>query len=132
MDATSYTDIHVKMRISGRAEMVDAFKSLLGQLDKDFPWHPAAAKQVICEGCEGVVWRLAVLELSDVKAAAHQLGIKVKVQQWWRKSDCQKRFPTAEESSASPNPPNSPDPPRLLESPKLLISVEPPFEHIKT
>jgi hypothetical protein len=91
------TDVHLKIDIvAGRDEDIEKFLFMCHHLDPDWPlwgqWDKAV-KRRICTKCGGRLYQNPALGPQDIKAAARQCGVNVKIRQF---APCARCFPGME------------------------------------
>lgn len=81
---------HVILTPKGAPEDIKFFYFLLSSIDKDMKYRPDLPDQKvqICQRCHGFVWDRALLGPSEIKRAAKQCSIEVKVSKWKKAHKC--------------------------------------------
>ena len=79
------TGVHVRLKFNGAAPAIDVCKSMIFDLDSDFPYNPLIKSSDTvrgCKSCGGLFWRKPVLTPEHLHKAAAQCKVNLKVKQW--------------------------------------------------
>lgn len=86
--------VHFKLELRGNRDSIDLFHAMLHLCDTDYPLDPFrknTATPEQCKNCGGYVWKNALVTPVDIKKAAKQAGITVKVRHYFPESTCKKK-----------------------------------------
>jgi hypothetical protein len=86
--------VHFKLELRGSRDEIDLFHAILNLCDSDYPLDPFRKNTAIppkCTNCGGYVWKNAIVTPVDIKKAARQAGINVKVRTYLPESTCKKK-----------------------------------------
>jgi hypothetical protein len=84
-------DHHVLLRVKGSPAGVELFHSIIAVCDNDWPYlsHNNRTGRVrVCTRCLGAVWHSPRLAPGDLKAAARQAGISIKIRHFAPTTAC--------------------------------------------
>lgn len=87
-------NVHFKLELRGQRDSVDLFHAMLHLCDSDYPLDPFrknTATPERCNNCGGYVWKNAIVTPVDIKKAARQAGITVKVRHYFPETTCKKK-----------------------------------------
>jgi hypothetical protein len=91
--------VHFKLELRGNRDEIDLFHAIIHLCDNDYPLDPFrknTAHPEQCKNCGGYVWSNAIVTPVDIKKAAKQAGMNVKVRFYFPASTCKKKDRTAE------------------------------------
>ena len=77
--------VHIRCRIKGNGKKIETFQKLMRILDSDWPYREVGyqfretMKFRQCEKCQGMVWFNPVMTKEDIKAAARQMQVGMKI-----------------------------------------------------
>lgn len=86
--------LHFKLEMRGSRDEIDLFHAMLHLCDTDYPLDPFRKSTVIpakCDNCGGYIWQNAIISPPDIKAAAKQANITVKIRTYLPESSCKKK-----------------------------------------
>lgn len=87
-------NVHFKLELRGSRDYIDLFHAMLHLCDTDYPLDPFRKNTAIppkCTNCGGYIWQNAIVTAPDIKRAAKQAGITVKVRTYMPESTCKKK-----------------------------------------
>jgi len=90
----SQETVHFKLEMRGSRDEVDLFHAILALCDSDYPLDPFRKNTAIpekCDNCGGYLWKNAIVTPVDIKKAAKQANITVKVRTYLPESSCKKK-----------------------------------------
>lgn len=91
-------NVHFRIECRGSRDSVDLFHAILALCDNDYPLDPFrknSAPPKECPDCKGHIWMRAVLMPADLKKAAKQAGIRIKVRDYITDTACAKKAKAA-------------------------------------
>jgi len=91
-------DVHFKLELRGNRDEIDLFHAVIHLCDNDYPLDPFrknTASPERCDNCGGFVWKNAIVTPVDIKKAAKQCGMTVKVKHYFPATTCKKKDRTA-------------------------------------
>lgn len=86
--------VHFKLEMRGSRDEIDLFHAILKLCDSDYPLDPfrkMTANPEKCANCGGFIWKNAIVTPVDIKKAAKQAGINIKVRTYLPESTCKKK-----------------------------------------
>lgn len=83
---TAEFSVHIKARLKGPDLSKEVYHALISSIDADWPWSDAV--YFVCGKCGGRVWINPSLGPPDLKAAAKQLDLTIKIGQFANAERC--------------------------------------------
>lgn len=82
---------HLRMTLEGHPEEVDMFHLLLFSVDPGYPVIPMRKLNDLtpfCTRCDGMVWKGAIMTPEEIRKAARQAGVRVKIHSYRKGYKC--------------------------------------------
>lgn len=79
---TSISQYHIRLKINGSIANQTLFHELLRDLDSDYPYRLEISKNSkigVCTSCKGILWDRPMLTTGELRCAAFQCGVNIKV-----------------------------------------------------
>lgn len=84
-------NMHFRLALRGTRDEIDLFHAVVHTMDHDYPLDPFRKRKdspAVCAKCQCTIWEACILTPGDLKKAAKQCGIYVKVQQYVTEEKC--------------------------------------------
>lgn len=85
-------NFHVMVKLHGPVERIRVFHKILSKVETDWPWEAKwrGTRVKVCSACKGIPISNPRITPMDIKAAAAQAGIGVKIYQFAEADRCPK------------------------------------------
>jgi hypothetical protein len=81
-------EYHIRFRAKGTDRNLTIFHTMMQKIDHDWPWGPSHSNGRVCLKCCGATWNGPRIGVEDVKIAARQAGVKVKIHHFGSQTKC--------------------------------------------
>lgn len=85
---------HIILKLKGNTSRIDLLNRVLRYLDADWPMGDGCPRNgqpkryEVCDKCGGFVYNRPMFNEADIKAAAHQCGVGLKIKKWILGEQC--------------------------------------------
>jgi hypothetical protein len=80
-------NFHIVLKLRGPEEKIKIFHALLRKADSDYPWDKTFGTRM-CTRCNGLSWSTPRINPEDLKTAARQTGVRLKIRRFSPERSC--------------------------------------------